>query len=380
MSKIKIFNYLLSLILLLSVFDSRAQTRLKGWKITTNKTSISYSPKNLDKILFFVTKPEIVNQKKEWLLTTAQNITSKYNTSGKWKIYKERDNQWSCSQTIKVNNSKIFLSFKTEKFSDNESFIIGMIGNPKLVLKYYKYYKQINNDAKKRFKEQIIRTTAKTAKKDIKSKEKDVVVKSDISNSQPVKSPDNFMAIWSITKWTYITSTNMWGIKETIVAAFADGRMTTDLHAVFGGNRKIKFNGQWRKRNGKIETRWKPDKKFSKTEFSVTTKPGKKDQRLEGCYKMFQSFNNPFYNEDFSFAAVKTWCFTKDGRFAVNVTSTASVPVAYSKIRRKTSGSYRIDGYGMRLIFDDGTVRYSGFAFLGSENTITINGNRLKKK
>jgi len=135
-----------------------------------------------------------------------------------------------------------------------------------------------------------------------------------------VKTPDNLKAIWSITKWGYIPSEGMFGIRETIVAAFTDGRMTDNLPGVFSGatGNALKAGqwGSWRKKGNEIETRWDWDEKYSKTEFTVTTTPGETDQRLKGCYGRFVSYSDVHMGGDFNFSAVETWCFTSQGRFA----------------------------------------------------------------
>ncbi len=180
----------------------------------------------------------------------------------------------------------------------------------------------------------------------------------------------------------------MFGPTSMTIALFDDHTYTDDIATVFREGASVskrknpKDWGQWRKRGGKLELKDHNDKEFDKTRGDWVAVPGSKNQKLNGCFGRLVSSDGLGVGSAMVGRA-SAWCFSPNGRFTHDATgfgsvSGAGVSGATSSSSPTVRGRYRIDGYAMHLVYDDGSDVQAGFAFLNDDRThIAVNGKRF---
>jgi len=153
-----LLSKLLVVVVLLSMQNIYAQLQTKNWIIKEKSKGITYSPRNGDKFFYVIFNPEVINsnKKKDWLVKMTKRIEKSYTSPLKWKLNQEKNNEWSCMASAIYKSKKFSVLLKTETLSDDSSFIVYMGGDPLLLLKHYKSYANVIDDAKKRFQKKLI--------------------------------------------------------------------------------------------------------------------------------------------------------------------------------------------------------------------------------
>ena len=157
-SNLFLLSKLFMIIALLSMQNIYAQSLTKNWIIKEKSKGITYSPRNGDKFFYVIFNPEVINsnKKKDWLVKKIKRIEKSFSAPMKWKINKEKNNEWSGTASAIYKSKKFSVLLKTETLSDDSSFIVYMGGDPLLLLKHYKSYANVIDDAKKRFQKKLM--------------------------------------------------------------------------------------------------------------------------------------------------------------------------------------------------------------------------------
>jgi len=372
MSKIKIFNYLLSLILLLSVIDCRAQNQLKEWEKTKKNFGYSYTilsnknDKELLKVNIISPKKIEDNAKKQYLMLIANGFSKKLGNPGKdWKIYQNVDKEIYAENFFNNNNSKT-TNIRLQTITTKQGVImVVMLYKPEQVYKKYKNkINEIINDAKESFIGKNINHI-----KSVKTKVN--------TDSRPNFETIRIQGLKSIVAGFYTVNydpmTDMYGVpKEDLILVFEDGTVSKDVKTIL--QKGISFskknnNKKWgipRFKNGKYEVKWNNKKKYKVYESITKYVPISKDKRISGCWSTTYSYaqqtsttgghNTTLISYDY--------CFDSMGRF--------SKGEAIGTVNKQTSGGsgkefsaggsssdnkkgwYYIDGYSIQLIYDNG--------------------------
>lgn len=205
---------------------------------------------------------------------------------------------------------------------------------------------------------------------------------------KPVPAPARFKDLRGVIVMG-IQPGGMFGTTSDTIATFSDGTYTSDLHALFNDGveasrrKHPKRWGQWRERAGKLELKGHRDKAFDTTRGDWIATPGGADQRLQGCFGDLNSSSGADYGGSTTIGKASTWCFWPDGRFTHSSTVFgASHGGGVSAVMRssspRTRGRYRIDGYRVSFVYDDGRQVRGSFSYLNKSRThIGLNGRRF---
>jgi len=186
-----------------------------------------------------------------------------------------------------------------------------------------------------------------------------------------------------------IQAGGMYGLTEDAIATFTDGNYTTDIAGVFNHGKaqskrlKPRSWGHWKMRGKDMLLKDHNDKKFDKPIGSWVQQSGRNNHKLDGCYGRLVSSSGFGNLGSATVGRASSWCFRKDGRFAHSATGFAmsfgdGVRGAGHSSPPSQRGRYRIDGYAIHLIYDDGSDIMAGFSFLSKDRShISINGRRF---
>jgi hypothetical protein len=169
--------------------------------------------------------------------------------------------------------------------------------------------------------------------------------------------------------------------KQEGVLTLKDKTVTDDIDTVL--EKGIKFSrknnpnrwGKWRLSSGKLQIRWQGRDEYKSFNVSKRVKPGKNMEKY-GCFEdeSFSSLSLGF--DEYNFAAVfDSWCFQSKKRFtndrSLFVNQGGGGVVATGNSQKGNQGRYALDGYFIKLFYDNGEVKNS---LLG---TTVIEGSRL---
>ena len=209
--------------------------------------------------------------------------------------------------------------------------------------------------------------------------------------------PNGFKEIRSIGIYG-IQATGQYGLKENIIALFKDGTYTEDLSGIFSIGKGVAYSkrkkpkswGQWRV-NAKDEILLKDhnDKEFETTVMNFTTTAGGTNQKLNACYGRLVSSDG--MGSGYTVGSSRSYCFKKDGRYALNSTGFVSAGQGYANdiaytggvvggghSSSKKGGWYRIDGHIIEFTEQSGKKERAAFMFLNKDKShIAINGRRM---
>jgi len=185
----------------------------------------------------------------------------------------------------------------------------------------------------------------------------------------PVEAPEGFIALYDRFKFTTIDG--LYRPIRDVHALFDNGQIPTSTEQVFKYGLDI-FRRDFYYRlegSGAVKTLvlnsqlddWSGAGRFEATQLRA----GGTDEKLNGCF----SRNNRFLYDDFGQEILTgpfgIWCFQPDGRFTIHIgddyDSLYETPFQQTP---NNSGRYRVDGYGIRLLFDNGYQRKSGFGWI----------------
>jgi|GEM_PF-3723549 len=182
-----------------------------------------------------------------------------------------------------------------------------------------------------------------------------------------------------------IQAGGMFGLTEERIALFKDGSFTTDLHGVFKNGvkaskaRNPKKWGKYRLSGKKLSLKEYGKNKYEKTIGQWVARPGGKNQKLHGCFGRIVSSSGFAGTGSTMVGRASSWCFDKSGRFSHSSTGFGTSKFAVvSSSPPGVRGRYRIDGYGLHLVYDDGSNVNAAFSFLDKKHKhIDINGRRF---
>ncbi len=200
----------------------------------------------------------------------------------------------------------------------------------------------------------------------------------------PGKAPEGMSAIWYIGD--FVVGMSGYEVDRWAAMTFKDGSVTDNLSdTVTNGPAASKRNnpndwGQRRKAGRDIEIKWNGSSSFSDYYLTMKSKPGGQDDRVDGCFGSFFISSLPSYGQGAYNTATQSnlWCFSKDGRFSNESSTSISASTGDSPVFGTTVGSgysnsglngwYRIDGHVLQLVYDDGQNATTSIGFLDRDN------------
>jgi len=163
-----------------------------------------------------------------------------------------------------------------------------------------------------------------------------------------------------------------------VVARLADGSCTRDVQALFreGGEQSRRRHpdswGKCRMHNGELQVRWGSEKSFETVDtYFEKLKPRRSGERLAGCWRTISGQDNLAGAVSI---AINRWCFDKNGRFSNEGAMGVGTGNATGHAEGRKAGRYHIEGYAIRLVYDDDTTMTTAFG-LDAEKTNLILGN-----
>lgn len=198
--------------------------------------------------------------------------------------------------------------------------------------------------------------------------------------------PEGFQQMQGVLYYG-IQAGGTFGVTSRVIALFDDGTYTQDIATAFDKGVEVSRRdnprdwGEWRMPGEALTLKDQNDAEFEEPDGDWLAGPGAHDQRLSGCFGRLVS-NDGMGVGTVMVGRASSWCFTPGGRFTHESTGfaigTADVRGAVSSTPPGLRGRYRIDGYVLHLVYDDGSDLRAGFAFLNDEKThIAINGRRF---
>ena len=166
------------------------------------------------------------------------------------------------------------------------------------------------------------------------------------------------------------------GVNWRSYLTFSDGRATSDIAGVMTHGRAWsetenpkKWWGFEAKGRDKLTLIRQNGSKYQR-DFTVRTNPGKRNERLDGCWKAKRSFVASGYNVSGVAFSSRTICFEKDGRYS-NVAKSAFGSVGgegsgAGQSHRAEAGTYRVDGHVISFEAQDGSALRTSFGWYQS--------------
>ena len=173
-------------------------------------------------------------------------------------------------------------------------------------------------------------------------------------------------------------------LAEQTVVTFRDGSYTSDLHTVFNQGvdaSKEQHPAHWgnlRKRAGKLELTSQRGDDYMVAHGQWSAFPADSDQRLQGCYDRSVSDSAADLGTGKTVAAEPTLCFWQDGRFTHSAAD-FNAELAGGQSEPDVRGRYRVDGYAVRIVYDNDVEIQGSFSFLSADQTqFGLNGSRYQ--
>lgn len=175
-------------------------------------------------------------------------------------------------------------------------------------------------------------------------------------------------------------------LADQTLVTFRDGSYTSDLHTVFNQGVDVSRKqhpalwGNLRKRAGKLELTSQQSDDYIVAHGQWSAFPADSDQRLRGCFDRFVTDAVVNSGTGKTVAAATTWCFWRDGRFTHRSDDYADdTGLAGQQTGPELRGRYRIDGYAVRFVYDDGVEVQGSFSFLSADQTqFGLNGSHYQ--
>jgi hypothetical protein len=185
----------------------------------------------------------------------------------------------------------------------------------------------------------------------------------------PVGAPSGFIALYDRFKFTTIDG--VYQPIRDVDAIFDDGQIPTSIEQVFKYGPSV-FRRDFYYRlegSGTVKTLvlnsqlddWSGAGRFEATALRA----GSTDEKLNGCFTRNNRFLYSDFGQEILTGPFGIWCFRPDGRFTIHIgddfDSLSETPFQQTP---NNAGRYRVDGYGIRLFFDNGFQRKSGFGWI----------------
>jgi len=166
-----------------------------------------------------------------------------------------------------------------------------------------------------------------------------------------------------------------------VIALFSDGTYTEDLETVFSQGEVVSRSqnpqdwGVYQFSGGDLLLRGDNDPEFTAESREFSLSPAGTDTRLSGCFNSIGGSTTL----DVTSLSISSYCFTTSGRFTHDSSLFTSSPnVVSSSGSPDESGNYRLDGYAMRIRYDNGVETTVSFSFMSQDRThIGVNGSRF---
>ncbi len=191
--------------------------------------------------------------------------------------------------------------------------------------------------------------------------------------------PDDLEDIWYVGY--FVPGVNGYEARQTALMTFDDDSASKDFDGVFGQSVKAsrrsnpKDWGTWDIDGNDLKVKWAGKKGYRDYFVSLRAEPGRDDHRMDGCYSSSKGYTLPSFGGAYTASfAVNAWCFAKNGRFsndtsvAISSGGSGSASSAGHSSSDKT-GWYRIDGYVVQFIYDNGREVTTSFAMVDHEKS-----------
>jgi len=195
--------------------------------------------------------------------------------------------------------------------------------------------------------------------------------------------PDGLDAIWYVGD--FVVGISGYEVSRWGAMVFEDGSVTDELSDTVTLGRAASLRdspkrwGRWRETDGDIEIKWDTGQYYNDYYQTRKTQPGGRDDRLDACFGSFFISSLPMsgtgaYN---SATSSSQWCFSTNGRFSNESSASISASTGNSVIGTTTgtgysksglNGWYRIDGYVLQLIYDNGERKTTTIAFIDRDD------------
>ena len=403
---------LVLLTLLLSVVSAAHadSLSLKGWNLTSETPagnngsqirSLRYQPTSLKKNqIFQIIVWEPVNtgteDLKTWFLDSINLRQRRLGSFGKRvKVGKEKNGALSLANNFKNEaGQKRQVAYQSDWTDQGKAYIGQLIASNDLmmILRYSAQIDKVIEHAQNVFVSGSLpgssnseNTTHDPTNEQITESPSPTVVPGGPLN--PVSPPTGFIELRVAHEYGIVAG-GLFGLKTDVLALFESGEYTSDLRTVFGSGQAAskKQNpenwGRWRSKDGKFKFNTAKQPEFKEPESGEwLPEAGTPDQKLEKCYGNITSVSDTPYGGGVTVGNASSWCFRADGRFAHSVagfaTGGSDVVSGAASDSSKIRGRYRIDGYAVKFIYDDGKELTAAFCFLSDDKRhIGINGKR----
>lgn len=201
------------------------------------------------------------------------------------------------------------------------------------------------------------------------------------TDTSPAQAPEGFSQLYAYNTFGFVGTSAQ--LVTEVIALFEDGRYTEDLATVFsqGVQTSLAQNpsdwGQYRFTNGELNLRPAGESDFEEESSDFALEPGGADTRLNGCHNAIGG-SSSLEISGIVTLSVSSYCFSPSGRFTHDSSVFTSSPDLISGGSNERSGTYRIDGYAMRLRYDNGNEVTVSFSYMSDDRTnIGVNGRRF---
>ncbi len=201
------------------------------------------------------------------------------------------------------------------------------------------------------------------------------------NDASPAQAPEGFSQLYAYNTFGFVGTSAQ--LVTEVIALFDDGRYTEDLATAFSQSVQASLAqnpsdwGQYRFTNGELNLRPAGDLNFEEESSDFALEPAGADTRLTGCYDAIGG-SSGLDISDIVTLSISTYCFSQQGRFTNDSSVFISSPNLISGGGNDRSGTYRIDGYAMRLRYDNGSEVTVSFSYMSDDRThIGVNGKRF---
>lgn len=142
--------------------------------------------------------------------------------------------------------------------------------------------------------------------------------------------------------------------------------------------------GTWKRSGGKVNIAWDGVNRRGKQETKEADWPGSpaiaagRNESLNGTWSATGGGGNIAFGGSVGILSSKRFTFTSDGRFTTEDVASTTAPNVAAFSKKNTAGKYKIDGYSIRLEFNNGESRRLFFCFYGKDKrVIRISGSNF---
>lgn len=200
-------------------------------------------------------------------------------------------------------------------------------------------------------------------------------------------SAEDIAGIWAAMSYG-VTGAGSFGLTETFYLTFKNGEVTSDVSEVFEDGVSATKQagpddwGHWQKSGDKIQVQMADGQGLADAQMVYPLEPGKKGERLAGCFATLATGGNIAYGGNTMAAVSSDYCFSADGTVrhgrAAGVTSgndyTGESADMAASSSQHSAGRYQIDGHILTLTWNDGSQEKKAFGFLNEERTHILIG------